>query len=67
MSDATVAAAYGCTIYQLRKHRKAGRKYCKRCRQWKNAEEYPLGGGPNAKRGRNVAEILTREGKHELD
>jgi len=24
MSDATVAAEYGCTIYELRKHRKAG-------------------------------------------
>jgi hypothetical protein len=33
MSDAhTVAAEYGCTIYQLRRHRKAGRKFCKRCR-----------------------------------
>ena len=52
MSDATVAAEYGCTIYELRKHRKAGHKFCKRCRQWKPATDYPLGGGPNSKRGR---------------
>ena len=32
MSDATVAAEYGCTIYQLRRHRKAGHKFCKRGR-----------------------------------
>ena len=53
MSDATVAAEYGCTIYQLRRHRKAGHKYCKRCRTWKPATDYPLaGGGPHSKRGR---------------
>ena len=31
MSDATVAAEYGCTIYALRRHRKAGHKFCKHC------------------------------------
>ena len=41
VSDATVAAEYGCTIYELRQHRKAGEKYCKHCRTWQDATEYP--------------------------
>lgn len=67
MSDATVAAAYGCTIYQLRRHRKAGHKYCQRCRTWRPAEDYPLGGGPNSKRGRWCCECVAERGQETLE
>lgn len=50
MSDATVAAQCGCTIYALRQHRKAGEKYCRRCQTWKPKTEFPLGGGAIEKR-----------------
>ena len=67
MSDATVAAEYGCTIYELRKHRKAGHKYCKRCKAWKPATDYPLGGGPKSKRGRWCCECVAERGQATLD
>lgn len=67
MSDATVAAEYGCTIYQLRRHRKAGRKFCKRCKTWKAAGEYPLAGGPNSKRGRWCCECVAERGQATLE
>lgn len=63
MSDATVAAEYGCTIYELRQHRKAGEKYCKHCRTWKAKEEYPLKGGPNSKRSTWCVTCLAERGQ----
>jgi hypothetical protein len=63
VSDATVAAEYGCTIYELRKHRKAGEKYCKHRRTWKPAKEYPLKGGPNSKRRTWCVTCLAERGQ----
>ena len=57
------AAEYGCSVYELRQHRKAGEKHCAHCERWQPKEEYPLKGGPNSKRSTWCVTCLAERGQ----